>query len=117
MFGDDAAHVGHGRGRLTGSQRGVPSRERVRGGGLEWSEDGGFAPLAPFQPGAEVLVPARRLGQSVLAAGSEVLTGRAGGVQLRLNHLENERSQGLVSEADYARQRDEILGGSGTTGP
>ena len=53
---------------------------------------------------------------SVLATSSEVLTGRGGLLQLRLDHLEHERSRGLVSEADYVRQRDEILGGGSTTG-
>ena len=54
---------------------------------------------------------------SVLATTSEVLTGRSGELQLRLDHLEHERTLGLVSEADYVRQRDEILGGGSTTGP
>ncbi len=53
---------------------------------------------------------------SVLSAGSEVLTGRAGLLQLRLDHLDHERALGAVGEGDYLRRRDEILGGGATTG-
>ncbi len=53
---------------------------------------------------------------SVLATNSEVLTGRAGLLQLRLEHLDHERASGAVGEDDYIRLRDEILGGGATTG-
>jgi hypothetical protein len=54
---------------------------------------------------------------SVLAAETEVLTGRAGELQLRLDHLDHERAAGRVGEIDYQRLREEILGGGSTTTP
>jgi hypothetical protein len=64
----------------------------------------------------EVLSPDGSLSYSrtaslfVLSTDTEVLVGRSGFLLLHLAHLDHERAAGRMSDADYARERERVLG-------
>src|SRR5436189_113338 len=50
----------------------------------------------------------------VLATGADVLTGTTGVLDLRLRQLDADRAAGRVTADEYARLREQILGGGAT---